>query len=180
MTIFLFYLSFIKIFMSVKLVKGYSIVRFFFSLLHCSIFIYLQLHCLPLFTFSTDVSCPSSRLAIFTFFFLDSFHDFHVLYVYVCKREKKDCVCLLSSICTIAFARSYMQCVHIRFIVKKTTKKRRRREEKKDAKKTYIEYLLIFLFLFFFSLPSSSSSSFFFKYSLSSFLIGKKHRNIMI
>jgi hypothetical protein len=53
------------------------------------------------------------------------------------EREKKIVwVCLLSSICTIAFARSYTQCVHIRFIVeKKTTKREREREEKKDAKK---------------------------------------------
>ena len=90
-------------------------------------------------TFSIDVSCPSSRLAIFTFFFLVSMHDFHTLCAQ--KREKRErenkivWVCLQSSICTIAFARSYTQCVHIRFIVEKTDKQKEEKKKKKKKEK---------------------------------------------
>ncbi len=66
------------------------------------------------------------------------------------EREKKIVwVCLLSSICTIAFARSYTQCVHIRFIVeKKNDKKREREKKKKMQKKTYrifVDFYFFFL-----------------------------------
>lgn len=50
------------------------------------------------------------------------------------RRKKIVWVCLQSSICTIAFARSYTQCVHIRFIVEKT-RQTERGEGKKRCKK---------------------------------------------
>jgi hypothetical protein len=136
------FFSLCKTLMSVKLVRGYSSVL---SLLHICVFavaLSSSLLVLNWRVLSFESTCD------FHIFFLVPLHDFHVLYV--CKRERKIvCVCLLSSICTIALARSYAQCVHIRFIVEKTTN--RERERKKRCKKTsriFVDFLFSLFFFF--------------------------------
>lgn len=123
--------------MSAKLVKGHWSVRlrrlFASYLCICSCIVFLfshsQLTC-PVLRVDSRFSHFSSRRPVFSI----ALHDFHVFYVGkreeegeeedvvvdVDERKKKSvCVCvhecLLSSICTIVLARSYAQCVHIRF-----------------------------------------------------------------
>lgn len=115
------------------------------------------------FSFSIDVSLSFESTCDFHIFFLVSLHDFHTLCVQKREREKKKIVwvCLQSSICTIAFARSYTQCVHIRFIVEKN-RQTERGEGKKKMQKRHREYLLILSFSRFFFLEYIYRLSFFF------------------
>jgi magnesium-transporting ATPase (P-type) len=135
-----YFFFFYKILMSVKLVKGYSSVL---SLLHICVFV-VALSSSLLFLNWRVLSFEST--CDFHIFFLVPLHDFHVLYV--CKRERKIvCVCLLSSICTIALCSFLCAMCSYSFYRWKNDKQR---EGEKKMQKRHIEYLLIFYFSFLF------------------------------
>ena len=97
--------------------------------------------------------CPSSRLAIFTFFFLVSLHDFHTLCVQKREREREKRLCgyvyspLFAQLRLLVLIRNVF--IFVLSLKKPTNRKRRR---KKKMQKRHREYLLILSFsrVFFF------------------------------